>query len=58
VKEGKSDPLKFREMKIVGMGITPVSYTTSGMPQADTPVIQKLAGKPGQWGLAYDHFKE
>jgi len=32
-------------MIITGMGLEPISFTASGMPQADTPVIKKLAGK-------------
>ena len=34
--------------------------TASGLPQCDSPVIKQLAGKnpsKGQYGLAYDHFK-
>ena len=47
-------------MEIKGFGLTPVSFTAGGMPQCDTPVIKKLAGKQpskGEFGLAYDHFK-
>jgi hypothetical protein len=59
MKEGKKEPLKFRLMKIKGLGIPPVDYTTSGMPSADGPVIKVLAGNPekGSYGKAYDHFK-
>ena len=48
-------------MTISGMGLKPISFTASGMAQADAPVIRKLAGKDpskGQYGQAYDHFKE
>lgn len=46
-------------MTISGFGIKPFAWTVSGLPQCDTGVIQKLAGKPdqGKYGLAYDHFK-
>jgi DNA polymerase-1 len=59
VKEGKSEPLKYRLMKIKGLGIPPIDYTPSGMPTADTPAIKVLAGNPekGTYGKAYDHFK-
>lgn len=43
------------------MGMEPLSFTASGMPQADTPAIKKLAGKSpsqGKYGLAYEHFKK
>jgi len=48
-------------MIITGMGMEPLSFTASGMPQADTPAIKKLAGKSpsqGKYGLAYEHFKK
>lgn len=60
VKEGKKEALKYRNMKIKGLGIPPLDYTAGGMPSADTPVIKLLAGNPdkGQYGKAYDYFKE
>jgi hypothetical protein len=47
-------------MKVTGFGIYPLAYTASNLPACDTPVIKKLAGNPdkGEYGLAYDHFKE
>ena len=48
-------------MKIKGFGIQPISFTASGLAQADTPVIKKLMGnnpQKGEYGLAYDHFKK
>ncbi len=47
-------------MKIVGMGMPPISFTASGLPQADGPVIRALAGNPeaGKYGKAYDFFKK
>lgn len=39
IKEGKETPLKFRDMKIKGLGIPIIEYTASGMPSADTNVI-------------------
>ena len=59
MKEGKKEPLKYRHMKIKGMGIPPVDYTPSGMPSADGPVIKILAGDPDKqkYGKAYDYFK-
>jgi len=39
IKEGKETPLKFWDMRISGFGITPIEYTASGMPSADTNCI-------------------
>ena len=61
IREGSEKALKFRDMKIIGFGLEPLSFTASGMPQTDTPVIKKLAGKSpsqGKFGLAYEHFKK
>jgi DNA polymerase-1 len=61
IKEGRTTPLKFRDMTIKGLGIAPISFTPSGLPQADTPVIKKMAGDnptKGQFGLAYEHFEK
>jgi len=44
IKEGGKGPLKYRDMTISGLGLTPISFTAGGMPQSDTPVIKKLAG--------------
>ena len=44
IKEGRTTPLKKREMIIRGMGLEPISFTASGIAQADAPVIRKLAG--------------
>lgn len=35
-------------MIIKGLGITPISYTESGMPAADLPVLKALAGNPSK----------
>jgi len=45
IEPGKERALKFRMMKIIGFGLTPISFTESGMPQADNIVIRTLAGK-------------
>lgn len=61
VKEGSERALKYRDMVLTGMGLEALSFTASGMPQADTPVIKRLAGKSpsqGKYGLAFDHFKK
>jgi DNA polymerase-1 len=61
IREGKTEPLKMRDMQIKGLGIPPVSFTTGGLPQADSPVIKKLAGNnpnKGQYGVAYEHYKK
>lgn len=50
--------MKYREMRIKGLGIPSIDYTVSGMPAADSPVIKVLAGEPekGKYGKAYDYF--
>lgn len=61
IREGKTEPLKMRDMTIKGLGLPPVSFTTGGLPQADTPVIKKLAGNnpaKGKYGEAYEHYKK
>ena len=47
-------------MEVKGFGIPPIDYTASGMPSADSAVLQKLAGNvsEGRYGLAYDHFEK
>ena len=59
IKDGRKEALKYREMKIEGLGIPPIDYTQTGMPAADGPTIKKLAGNPpaGVYGLAFEHFK-
>lgn len=57
---GEKAVRKYRQMAITGLGLEPVSYTDSGMPQADANVIRALAGKDpqnGKFGLAYEQFK-
>ena len=59
VKEGGTKPLRFRDMTISGLGLTPVNFTAGGMAQGDAIVVRKLAGKDpskGIYGLAYEHF--
>ena len=60
IRDGSAKALKYRDMDIAGFGLKPISFTASGMPQCDTPVIKKLAGdapSKGKYGLAYEHFK-
>ena len=60
IKEGKTLPLKYTVMKIVGFGMPALDYTLSGLPSADTPVIKLLCGDPekGKYGKAYEFFKQ
>lgn len=47
-------------MTIKGLGLTPESFTASGMAQVDAVVIKQLAGKDpskGEYGTAYDYYK-
>ena len=46
-------------MQIKGLGLKPVSYTESGLPQADSHVIRALAGNDPEnekFGLAYEQM--
>ena len=45
IKEGNTKPLRYRDMTIVGMGLTPLTFTAGGMAQVDAVVVRKLAGK-------------
>ncbi|CAD8076713.1 unnamed protein product [Paramecium primaurelia] len=58
IKENQRTPLKYTEMHIKGLGIEPLSYTPSGMPQADYNALKQLAGdvEKQQYGLIYHHF--
>jgi hypothetical protein len=40
IKEGQKKPLKNKNMVVKGMGIKPISFTASGLPACDTPVIK------------------
>jgi hypothetical protein len=44
-------------MEIKGLGLPPISYTTSGIAQADIHVMKALVGKEPDHGLAYKYFK-
>lgn len=46
-------------MAIKGHGLTPITYTEKGVPQADSNVIRILAGKDpqnGEFGQAYEEM--
>ena len=45
VKEGKSEPLKKRDMVIEGLGLPALGYTASGMPACDQHIIKKMLEK-------------
>ena len=59
VEENKKAPLKFRTMKVKGMGIKPEVFSASGLPSVDIQALKLLAGNPpkNQFGSAFDHFK-
>lgn len=59
IKEGRTEPLKFRDMTLRGFGLDPISWTAGGLPQADAIVIRELAGKDplnGKYGKAYEQL--
>ena len=45
IRPGSTKALKYRDMEIKGHGLTPITYTDKGVPQADSNVIRVLAGK-------------
>lgn len=60
ITEGdRKQPLKFRNMKIKGLGLKPPVLSASGLPSVDVTSLNLLAGDPpnGKFGKAYDHFK-
>ena len=59
MKPGDKKALKYRDMKLKGLGLQPVSWTEKGSPQTDGNVIKVLAGRnpeKGEFGQAYDDF--
>lgn len=44
IRPGSTKALKYRDMSIKGHGLTPITYTEKGAPQADSNVIRVLAG--------------
>lgn len=59
MEEGSLKPLKYRMMKIEGLGIRPPAYTASGLPSVDVQALHLLTGnvEKGKYGLAYEHFE-
>lgn len=57
-REGKEAPLKKRDMKITGLGFTPLGYTLGGLPAIDQNIVKKMLIKePNGKSLAYNqHF--
>lgn len=61
MEPGKKKPLKNRSITITGLGIPPVSFTDTGLPQCNAATIKALAGSvdeedpsASKWGLAYE----
>lgn len=50
VEPGKKKPLKNRSIAITGLGIPPVSFTDTGLPQCNAATIKALAGYRGRRG--------
>eukprot|EP00981_Chlorochromonas_danica_P006017 scaffold1244_cov162-Ochromonas_danica.AAC.53 len=54
---------KYREITIRSVGLTPSTFTPTGLPQVSASLLKKLAGKnvfgeesEAKWGEAYDFF--
>lgn len=57
VTEGRTKPLRDREITIRGFGLEPEIRTLSGWPAVSAPVIKKLAGDPpSKYGKAKEMF--
>jgi hypothetical protein len=58
ILEGKKIPLKSTDMIIDGLGLEIISYTETGMPAADLPVLKILAGNPekGDFGKIGEYY--
>ncbi len=60
VEEGKKKPLKYRNLVIRGLGLTPVKFTKAGWPAVSADVLRELAGPDPtdstnpRFGTAYD----
>lgn len=59
LEEGKTKPLKYKTMKIRGLGIKPKYVSASGLPSVDIQALSDLAGDPakGRFGSAFEHYK-
>jgi len=59
IEGDRKQPLKFRNMKIKGLGLNPPVLSASGLPSVDVTSLNLLAGDPpnGKFGKAYDRFK-
>ncbi len=58
--EGKKKPLKFHEMKILGLGWPTIDFTDSGLPSVDNAVLKDLAGpnpSKGEHGKIFEYYK-
>ena len=59
IEGDRKSPLKFRNMKIKGLGLKPPVLSASGLPSVDVTSLSVLAGDPpsGKFGKAFDHFR-
>ncbi|CCI46021.1 unnamed protein product [Albugo candida] len=62
IEPGKQKPKKKRNITIRGFGLTPISFTASGLPAVTASVLEELAGNPTanppRYGKAYNHFAD
>lgn len=58
IEGNRKAPLKYKKMKIRGLGLKPPVLSASGLPSVDVNSLNTLAGDPpsGNFGTAYDHF--
>ncbi|EKX35753.1 hypothetical protein GUITHDRAFT_79451 [Guillardia theta CCMP2712] len=62
LEEGRSEPRATREIRLKGLGLSPVSYTPAGQASTSGSVISTLAGKPfadpPRYGTAFKDLGE
>jgi DNA polymerase I len=58
-KDGKSAPLKYRDMPIKGLGFKPLGFTEGGVPAIDQNIVKTMLKKEGNGkSYAYNQFIE
>lgn len=59
IKEGRTTPLKHRDMTIKGLGFKPLGFTEGGLPAIDQHIVKKMLVKEENGkSYAYNRFME
>jgi hypothetical protein len=55
----RTKPLKYKVIKITGLGLEPPVLSASGLPSVDVNSLHILTGEPakGKYGKAFKHFE-